>query len=70
MNVFLLWSGGLDSTALLYANLKLGHRVTTLEYTEAVDPNREQSVLDSVNVKIKREIQDFDGIFVGKNKCK
>ena len=29
MNVFLLWSGGLDSTALLYANLKLGHHVRT-----------------------------------------
>lgn len=57
MHVFLLWSGGIQSTALLYANLKLGHRVTTLEYTEAVDPNREQSFLDSVNVKIKREIR-------------
>lgn len=57
MHVFLMWSGGLDSTALLYANLKLGHRVTTLEYTEAVDPTHEQSFLDLVNVKIKREIQ-------------
>jgi len=57
MHVFLMWSGGLDSTALLYANLKLGHRVTTMEYTHNVDPHTADFYKTMSSVKIGAEMK-------------